>query len=138
MDLEPINDFRIGPGMKYIKFVPTTTWHHNITPPGALSICLDGGSRVSLVGRDTLEKWFPDISIKHMTEGALRLSGIGGKTVAGDWVTLSLRLRSSTGQLVRVAGEFHVLPELEPHIIVGNDMLHAYGVVIDSGRSTSS
>ena len=31
-----------------------------------------------------------------------------------------------------------MLLELEPHIIVGNDMLYAYNVITDSGRLTSS
>lgn len=111
-------------GTNYLSFSPVTTSNFNTRSGQALSICLDTGATCSIVGRNALATHFPYVPIQQISSGVLILREVeNGNIVSSSYVTLTLNLRSSSGRLVQVKGEFHVLPELASNLLVGADML---------------
>ena len=128
------------PGLAYRHFRVATTFHYpRHISDERVSICLDSGSAVSLIGQQCFESYFrKDFDLKRAPV-PVHVSGITPDGHLSDrYADLEIRMRMADGQHLSIKGEFHVLPELPCNILIANDTLHTYAGILDLDKQSAA
>ena len=119
--LENQNNLPMEPGRQYKNYshaIATTS-----TPAGYdLEFCLDTGSGMSLISRDTLKQFFPTVKIETMPR--IDIGGVGsGGNSSYEYTNIPLELTTTRKETVTFSCEAHVVEELSCSLLVGMNTL---------------
>jgi Reverse transcriptase (RNA-dependent DNA polymerase) len=95
------------------------------TPIGYdLEFCVDTGSAMSLISKDTLRQFFPSAIVESLSRIDITGIGSGGNT-ASEYATIPLELTSLRKETVNLLAEVHVVEELSCSLLIGMNVLKA-------------
>lgn len=113
-------------GAAFRKYGYTKMWMRG-TPDGeAVKGCLDGGSPLSCISRQCLERLYPAAAIRQMKGKGVKIKGVGnGQDSTSEYVVIPIFLRTIKGGWVWIVGEVHVVNSLACGMLLGNNLIRA-------------
>ena len=99
---------------------------------------LDGGSPISLVSRQFLQKCLPRLNASpKSSDNVANIRGVnGGQSVSRDGVLLTLYLVMRNNVRAELQGYFHVVDNLSSGLLIGRDISRPYGLMVDSSEDS--
>ena len=126
---------KVGSGLAF-KDYSYATIEYQVTPDTRSShvACVDTGGPMSYIDGHLLYSLpWKDSKFTPMVEITIR--GVSGTKKSSETVVLNLFLPDVTGKkLAKITGEFHVIDQLDCGLLIGEDIIHPNGIIVDSQK----
>ncbi len=100
--------------------------------------CLDTGCTATLADADFVKSLLPDLTVHSMTT-MLNVRGIGSqKHLANRWVLLKMKFLGLNKQILEIEREVHLVDNLKAKLLIGIDILHPEGIIINLLEKTAT
>ena len=133
-----VSDKKIGSGLAYRDYSYAEIQYQLSTSILPQWGCLDTGGPMSLIDEKLLD--LLPVKDRRLTPPVdIAIKGVGGLKRSTNAVVLDVFLPDVSGtRLAKIKGEFHIVDELDCGVLIGQDIIHPNGFVVDSQRGRAT